>query len=108
MAALSVQARTQIWRGLMRYWSRNREPVAVTKRVLYDPTTNTGAVADTDNWQDAHAGNVAADLVGYNGALAVEARTGLTLSQKGLLFAVNALARTGNVDLLRSVLGEVD
>ena len=76
--------------------------------MLYNPATNTGAVADTDNWQDTHGGNVALDTIGYNGTLSLEARTGLTLSQKGLLFAVNALARTGNIDLLRRVLGEVD
>lgn len=110
MAALSVADRTRILRGLMRYWSApdTRQSAPFSKFDLYNPVANTGAVADTDNWQDTHGGNTSADSVGFNGALAANMRTGLTLQMKGELFVAIALARTGNIELLRRVFGEVD
>lgn len=109
MAALSTQDRTRIWRGVMRYWSRERETTgAFTKFDLYNPSANTGAIADLDNWLDTHGGNTTPDNVGANGALSSTMRAELTTLQKGLLVAVIALARTGNIDLLRRVVGETE
>ena len=95
MAALAIADRTRILRGLMRYWSApdTRQSAPFSKFDLYNPVANTGAVADT---------------VGFNGALAANMRTGLTLQMKGELFVAIALARTGNIELLRRVFGEVD
>lgn len=71
MAALSVQDRARIWRGLMRRWSRDGTVCAFQKYDLYNPTANTGAVANVDDWVDTHSGNTTPDTVGLNGALAV-------------------------------------
>lgn len=109
MAALSTQDRTRIFRGLMRYWSAQRDPVAViSKNDLYNPSNNTGAVADADNWADTHGGNTTVDNVGFNGALAAVVRNNLSTSQKGILFMAVVAARTGNMTFVRQLLGEVD
>lgn len=107
MATLSVADRTRVWRGLMRRWSADRTPCAATKGQLYNPTANTGAVADVDAWIDGRTGNTAPDTVGFNGALAVAIRTALTADQKtDLLIAVAAMRR--GLAYLQSVFGEVD
>lgn len=109
MAALTVQQRTQIWRGLMRYWSAERETCAFTKYALYNPANNTGAIADIDNWIDTHGGNTTSDSDGANGALSTEMRSALTTAQKGFLMMCVVAARTGNVEILkRAVAAEVD
>lgn len=108
MAALSTGVRTQIWRGVMRYWSAGREACAFTKFDLYNPTANTGAIADLDNWADTHSANTTPDTVGINGALSVGMRSAMTTTQKGFLMACILLARTDNIDLLRRVVGQVD
>ncbi len=105
MAALSVSDRTKIYRGVMRYWSAKREACAFTKPDLYSPSGNTGIIADLDNWIDTHSGTTSADTVGANGALTVPMRAALTTEQKGFLVAVIALLRTGNVELLKAVVG---
>ena len=74
MAALSIQDRTRVWRGLMRYWSQlpasdPDKQVAATKYELYNPPADTGMIADLDTWLDAHNGNISADTVGANGAI---------------------------------------
>lgn len=108
MAALSIQDRTRVWRGLMRYWSSTKEAIgAVTKSDLYNPTANTGVVADTDNWIDTHGATTTADSVGYNGALAVAMRSALTTPQKTLIFCAVACMRVSPA-FARQLLGEVD
>lgn len=109
MAALTTEQRTQIWRGLQRYWSAQREVCAFSKNDLYNPGNNTGAVADLDNWVDTHGATTTADNVGANGALAVGMRTALTVLQKGVLLMAIVAMRTGNVEFLKRAVGtEVD
>ena len=96
MAALSTTVRQQIWRGLMRYWSRLLETVAgVTKSDLQS------AVNAADDWADANAAS-------YNTALPAAFRTNATASQKALLLAIVVLARYGGAVPIRALLGEVD
>lgn len=96
MAALSTTVREQIWRGLMRFWSRQRSVFgALTKADLQ------AAVNATDDWIDQAAAS-------YNSALPATARNQLTATQKTVLFCVVALARVGDVTLLKGLLGEVD
>jgi len=107
MADLSIADRTRIWRGLMRRWSRDRVTCGFTKFDLYNPVSNTGAIADVDTWVDTHSGNTAANNTGMNGSLAVAMRTALSAEQKtDILIAVAAMRR--GIDYLRSVFGEVD
>ena len=107
MALLSIADRTRVWRGLMRRWSADLTTCAFSKLDLYNPTANTGAIADTDGWQDTHSGNTSADTVGYNGSLTVAMRTALTANQKTDVFLAVAAMRRG-IDYLKSVFGEVD
>jgi hypothetical protein len=107
MAVLSIADRTRIWRGLMRRWSADQVVCSFLKNDLYNPSDDTGAVADVDNWRDAHSGNTSVDTVGFNGALSVAMRSALSAEQKtDLLIADAAIVR--GVDYLRSVFGEVD
>lgn len=92
MAVLGTAIRSKVWRGLMRYWSINAEPTGFLKSDLYDPATNSGAIADADSWLDAHAGNTG-DIVGYNGALQIGFRTSATAVQKALILATISAAR---------------
>ena len=109
MAALPVATRTQIWRGLMRFWSAQHEGVGsgVVKASIYNPVANTGLVAELDDWIDGHGG-ATGNTTGINGAISEPCKSGLTTAQKGLAFALVALVRTGNMDLARAVVGEVD
>jgi len=94
MAELSTDARKQILRGLMRYWSMLFEPVALETKADW-----LAAVNATDTWIDDNAAN-------FNSALPVAAQSGLTATQKTLLFCVVALRRAG-VSFLRRIVGEV-
>lgn len=95
MATLPASDRQGVWRGLMRFWSALREPVSgVTKADLQ------AAVDATDNWIDSNAAS-------YNAALPVAARTGLTLSQKTLLFCAVALMRVSKAAATK-FLGDLD
>ena len=109
MAVLSIQDRTRVWRGLMRRWSSPaaHQDMPFLKLDLYNPTADTGAVADTDNWIDTHGGNTSADTVGLNGALTVSMRAALTLAMKTELFVSIAALRV-SLDFARRLLGEVD
>lgn len=109
MAALSTADRTRVWRGLMRRWSHpdSRQNTSFSKFDLYDPSANTGAIADTDNWIDTHGGNTSADSIGFNGALAINMRSGLTLAMKTEMFCAVAAMRVGPA-FARQLLGEVD
>lgn len=95
MATLSTTVRQQIWRGLMRFWSRQGKSLAgLTKPDLQ------AAVNAADDWADQNAAS-------FNTALPVAFRTNATAAQKALLLAVVVLARH-NPAFLRNVIGEVD
>jgi len=95
MAVLPTATRLQLWRGLMRFWSRQLETLSgLTKSDLQ------AAVNAADDWADANASS-------YNTALPTAFRTNATTGQKALLLAVVVLARY-NAAILRSILGEVD
>lgn len=95
MAVLTTNERQQVWRGLMRYWSKLSELIAaLTKLDLRE------AVDTTDTW-------IEDNQVSFNNALPVAARTNLTASQKTLLFCVVA-ARRVSIGFARKLLGEVD
>lgn len=94
MAQLETTDRARIWRGLMRYWSKQRETVSVDKSELL------AAVNATDAWIDTNSAS-------YNQALPEAARTNLSAAQKTLLFCAVALMRVdpGLARLLRQALG---
>lgn len=109
MANLTVAQRTQIWRGLMRYVSRTPSltVAGLTKFDLYDPTTDTGAIADTDTWCDTHAGNTSPDTVGLNGALQAPFKTTASAALKTLVSCAVASMRVSPA-FARQILGEID
>lgn len=94
MAISSSTDRARVWRGLMRWWSQFRTPIAIISPDLL------AAVEATDTWIDDNQSS-------YNSALPSAAQSGLTADQKTLLFCCVALARV-NIGILRRVLGEVD
>jgi hypothetical protein len=97
MAALSEAARQQIKNGLMRWWSnRGVEVSGFFKSDLYDQGTNTGAVADADDWIDSAQGNTAPDT-GYNGALGEPFKSNATPLQKADLLLVLTSVRAADV-----------
>ena len=95
MATLTTEERNQIWRGLMRYWSGTNTAIPITKPELSD------AITETDIWVDNNQAS-------YNTALPDAARNNLSADAKTLLFAVVAIRRTGDVELLKKLLGSVD
>ena len=95
LAALSTTVRQQIWRGLMRFWSRQLETISgVTKTDLQ------AAVNAADDWADQNASS-------FNSALPTAFRNNATAGQKALLLAVVVLARY-NAPAIRAIVGEVD
>lgn len=94
MAELSETDRARVWRGLMRFWSRLREAMALDKGELR------AAVDATDGWID---NNQAA----FNAELPAVAQAGLTAGQKALLLCAVVLMRV-DAALARRVFGEVD
>lgn len=94
MAELPTDDRERIWRGTMRFWSEDREPVDLNKSDLR------AALDATDVY-------INDNQVSYNLSLPQAARDNLTPVQKTLLFSMVALGRQ-DMDLLRRVLGEVD
>lgn len=113
MAVLTVAERTEVLRGLMRWYSQpeNRGVADIgvsTKNDLYNPTANTGAIADTDNWID---GNSDANITvnqGYNNTLPATVRNQYNATAKTIVFIAVA-ARRLNKTALERVLGvEVD
>ncbi len=107
MAALSVADRTKVLKGLMRWWSRNGTVIpGILKTDLYNPTSNTGAIADTDNWIDTHAGNTSQDTVGFNGALSNPVKANMPASEKTLMFIAVDCMRY-NQALLETIFGDV-
>ena len=94
MATLSEANLRKIWRGLMRYWSNQRELTAFEKAGLYD------AIVAIDTFLNDNA-------TAINNAFPAAFRTSATASQKSVILAAVALARY-NPDLLRQLIGEVD
>ena len=98
MAALSAAARHKIARGLRRWWSKRFvQTSGLTKDDLYDPDTNTGAVAECDDWIDGHRGNTG-NTAGYNRALSQLFRGEAAAQMKSELFLVVAAGRTDDAD----------
>jgi hypothetical protein len=95
MAVLPDEDRERIWRGLMRWWSRQRENVAgcLKADIL-------AAVAATDTWIENNQAS-------YNSSLPATFRANATTAQKTLLFCAVALMRV-SLATLRQVFGEVD
>lgn len=93
--ALTQQEQDQVWRGLMRYWSREREAVTgISKADLLQ------AVVDTDTW-------IEANQVSFNNGLSNLFKTNATQAQKTIVFCAVAAMRV-NVQFARALLGEVD
>lgn len=59
------------------------------------------AIENTDTWIENNTSS-------YNNALPLKFKNNATLGQKTVLFCIVALARTGNIALLKALLGEVD
>jgi hypothetical protein len=78
----------------------------ISKLDLYDPGANTGAVAETDDWIDTHAGNTG-DTTGFNGALSEPVKSNATAQMKSELFLVVASVRTDDTgDIARRIVQE--
>lgn len=102
MALLSAADEARVARGLSRFWSRSDapEPVPFLKGDL------TAAVAAINAYlADAATTRPATSI---NAAYPVAFRNSASVAMKGLMVAVIALAQTGNLDLLRRIVGEVD
>jgi len=111
MAALSVATRTRLWIGLMRWWSDHahaiEQPFAgMAKRDIYNPDTNTGFIAQADDWVDTHSANTC-NTTGFNGALSEPCKSGLTAATKGFVLSMIVLARY-DPELCKSILGNID
>ena len=94
MTDLTLEQRQQIWRGLMRYLSRNQTVIPVTKPELQ------AAINALDTWVDANAAAI-------NTALPEPFKSAADNDLKALLLVVVVAARH-NVGILRTILGEVD
>lgn len=105
--ALTVAERTQVWRGVMRWLSANRDPCAALKTEIYNPAANTGLVADLDDWIETHQGLTSPDTVGINGGINASYRNTFTAQQKTLVFCGIAAMRQGAA-FARSIFGEID
>lgn len=95
MAALPENDRLGVWRAAMRFWSNEREGIAVSKADLR------AAVNAADDWADANA-------AGYNAALPAAFRNTATATQKALLLAVVVLARYSPAFIRRALGVESD
>lgn len=105
MALLNATDESRVWRGLMRFWSSpdTRESIACTKPELL------AAVQAINTYLDGAAS--ARPATSINAAFPAATQSGghaLTTAQKGQMVAAIALGQTGNITLLRRMLGEVD
>lgn len=80
MAVLPENERDQIHRGIMRWWSRERELTP-----FLSPELRT-AIAETDDW-------IEANQTAFNNALSEPFRSNASLAQKTLLFCAVAAMR---------------
>lgn len=106
MAVLTAGVRKKVWAGLMRYEGFKEDGQPYSKLDLYNPSANSGAVADTDVWIDGNEGNTSTNT-GFNSALQAPIKTQLTASQKTLMFSAVALARRSE-ETLREWLGDIE
>ena len=98
MAVLTAGVRKKIWAGLMRFDDFKNDGQPYSKHDLYNPSANTGAIADTDVWIDGNEGNTSTNT-GFNTALQAPIKTQLTASQKTLMFSAVAMARRSEATL---------
>jgi len=94
MATLPLNDQQKIWRGLMRYWSKDQIGIGIIKSDLL------AAVQAIDTFLDTNS-------TAINNAFPIEARTNLTTTQKAIIVAVVALVRW-NPGFLSNILGSVD
>lgn len=80
MATLSEGARQEIWRKLMKQWSKDRTPTSLLAVEVK------AAVDAVDQWIDDNA-------VSYNNALPAAARAAMSAGEKARLLSMVALAR---------------
>lgn len=105
MALLTTQERTEIFIALSRWASDNREQLPnIIKNDLYNASTNTGAIAETDIWIDGNSGNSITVNEGYNATLNIIVRSNFSAFLKTVLFVAVA-ARRVNLKTLETVLG---
>ncbi len=97
MAILPEVDRQKVWRGFMRYLSRQDVNDTISANVKQDIKD---AVDDTDDWINANEAE-------FNVALPSQFRNNASSSQKALLFCAIALMRYDE-GLLRRIFGEVD
>lgn len=101
MALLSSADEQRVWRGLMRYCSAKRIPMPFSKSQLLAGVQSLNVYLDgAATARPATSVNAAFPQPGL--------RDSADAAMKGLIVAVVALAQTGNIDLLRAILGEVD
>lgn len=100
MALLSSADEQRVARGLMRTWSRDTESVTSLKGDIL------AAVSAINTYLDGAGATRPATSI--NAAYPLAFRNAATVAQKGLLVAVIALAQTGNLALVRQILGEID
>lgn len=95
MPLLSTTERQQVWRGLMRYWSRELHVLVPdqSKNELFN------LVVDTDVWQQNEQANFIASL-----ATSAQTLAGNDPSAIAFVFAVVALAKYGDVDAVKRLL----
>lgn len=91
---LSASDRLKLGTGLMRYWSRLVESHGLLKSDL------SATIDATDDW-------IEASQASYNSALPLAAQTGLTASQKTLVFCIVAAMRVSKAFAV-SLVGGVD
>ena len=94
MTVLSESERAQIWKGLMRYNDKTREPVNISNLDLR------AAVDDIDLWVEDNASS-------FNVAIGQPARNALSAQQKALMLAIVTLMRY-DVGFVRKLLGVID
>lgn len=90
--ALTVEVKAKIATGLMSYWSKAWEETNVSAQDIE------GSIDAADSWVDANQAS-------FNAALPANAQTGLTATQKTILFCSVALARV-STDFLRRLFPE--
>lgn len=101
MAVLSDADRARVHRGVMRYWSHNKERISgITKADLRT------AINETDDWIDGHGGNTG-NTTGYNGAISNPFKSAATQAQKTLVFCAVAAMRVSS-SFARQIFGDID
>jgi len=95
MAMLSSGDKDKIWRGLMRYWSRQKEETPD-----FDKNDFRTSVDDTDTWVDDNQGN-------YNTSLNLTFRNNATMLQKTVLLCA-VMAFRAEPEFAKQLFGDLD